>query len=110
MTASPDSEWHYACARADLGPGDKREIELPGGKIVLLVMTDEGAFACCADCPHQETPLIEADLDGAVLTCPQHFWQWDLRSGAPLGIAELPLPTFPVEERGGALYIGLRRS
>lgn len=110
MTALPDMDWHFACARSELAVGDRREITLPGGKVVLLVMTAEGPFASCADCPHQETPLAEADLEGTILTCPLHFWQWDLRTGEPLGIAELPLPMFAVEDRDGRLYVGVKRA
>jgi toluene monooxygenase system ferredoxin subunit len=41
-----------------------------------------------AICPHQEVALCEGLFDGTVLTCHQHLWQWDIRSGAPMGIAE----------------------
>jgi toluene monooxygenase system ferredoxin subunit len=40
-----------------------------------------------------------------VLTCPLHFWQWDLVDGAPLGIAELPLPVFEVREEDGEILV-----
>lgn len=106
MTASTDLNWHFACARSEMPPGGLREVTLPGGKIVLLIATEDGVFACCADCPHQETPLIEGHVEGTVLTCPVHFWQWDLKTGAPMGVAELPLPLYPVEERDGDLFIG----
>ena len=37
-------------------------------------------------------------------TCHRHMWQWDVRTGAPLGLAELPLQRYAVVEEDGALY------
>jgi toluene monooxygenase system ferredoxin subunit len=45
-------------------------------------------------------------FDGATLTCHMHLWQWDIRSGAPLGIAEAPLQRYPLAREGDALYLG----
>ena len=56
-------------------------------------------------CPHQEVPLCEGLYDGAVLTCHQHLWQWDIRTGAPMGLAEAALESFPVQVEGDALYV-----
>jgi nitrite reductase/ring-hydroxylating ferredoxin subunit len=104
MTAS--AEWQRACADGDVKPGDRLEVEL-GGRRVLLLGAASGIVACAADCPHQDTPLCDGDLDGDVLTCPIHFWQWQLPDGAPLGLAELPLPVHPVELRDGAVWVRL---
>src|SRR5207244_353018 len=35
-----------------------------------------------------------------------HLWQWDVRTGAPLGIAESPLQRYPVAVEGDSLYLG----
>lgn len=98
--------WIYACRRDELGAGEKLEVTLPDGKAVLLVSLEDGKIvACCADCPHQGTPLVEGMIDRNVLICPTHFWEWDLTTGEPLGAAELPLPVFSVMEADGNLYL-----
>ena len=108
MTVSVEEGWAYACTREDVPPGIRLEVALPDGTPVLIVGTEAGVFACCADCPHQDTPLAEGMVEGTVLTCPVHFWQWDLRDGDPIGLAELPLPLFDVIERDGALHVRRR--
>lgn len=105
MTASGEHAWLSACSAGELQPGDRREVTLPDGKLILLVRTSEEIFACCADCPHQDTPLIDAPLDGTLLTCPVHFWQWDLRTGEAHGVAELPLPIFETAIRDGEVFV-----
>ena len=106
MIASADT-WQRACAATDVPLGERLEVDLPGGQRVLLLGASSGVLACAADCPHQDSPLCDGALDGDVLTCPIHFWQWQLPDGSPMGLAELPLPMHPVELRDGEVYVKL---
>ncbi|MGH8599695.1 MAG: cyclic nucleotide-binding domain-containing protein, partial [Burkholderiales bacterium] len=58
-----------------------------------------------AICPHQDTPLCEGLYDGSVLTCHLHLWQWDIRNGAPIGLAEAPLQRYPVELEDDSIFV-----
>jgi toluene monooxygenase system ferredoxin subunit len=49
--------------------------------------------------------LAEGLYDGSVLTCHQHLWQWDIRSGSPIGLAEMPLECFKVEMDNDSIYV-----
>jgi toluene monooxygenase system ferredoxin subunit len=40
-----------------------------------------------------------------VLTCHQHLWQWDIRTGAAMGLAEEALESFPVKVEGDSIYV-----
>jgi toluene monooxygenase system ferredoxin subunit len=75
------------------------------GLKVLIASSGEEYFACQATCPHQDVSLAEGLYDGSVLTCHQHLWQWDIRSGSPLGLAEMPLDCFKVEVDNDSIYI-----
>ena len=43
--------------------------------------------------------------DGSVLTCLEHLWQFDVRTGAPVAEADSGLQSYPLEERGGVLHV-----
>jgi toluene monooxygenase system ferredoxin subunit len=105
MTVSVEADWQSAGARSAVEDGDRLEVELADGRLVLLVGAEGRVFACSADCPHQDTPLCDGVVEGRIMTCPRHFWQWDLADGKPIGIAELPLPVYPIEERDGELFV-----
>jgi nitrite reductase/ring-hydroxylating ferredoxin subunit len=32
-------------------------------------------------CPHQSSSLVEGELEGSVLTCRAHEWQFDVKTG-----------------------------
>src|ERR671930_169437 len=94
------------CQVSDVPENGLKECETEDG--VKLVVANAGGefYGFQASCPHQEVPLCEGLFDGSTLTCHMHLWQWDVRSGAPLGIAEAPLQRYPIEREGDALYLG----
>ena len=51
------------------------------GTSVLLVNVDGEIRAYRNRCPHQEWALDEGDLDGRVLTCSRHLWEFDVLTG-----------------------------
>jgi toluene monooxygenase system ferredoxin subunit len=94
------------CRVSDVPERELRECQTEDG--LKLVVANAGGgefFGFQATCPHQEVPLCEGVFDGSTLTCHMHLWQWDVRSGAPLGIAEAPLQKFPLAREGDALYV-----
>jgi toluene monooxygenase system ferredoxin subunit len=94
------------CRVADVPENGLKECEAEGG-LKLVVANAGGEFVGFqAMCPHQDVPLCEGLFDGSTLTCHMHLWQWDVRSGAPLGLAEAPLQRYPIAREGDALYLG----
>jgi toluene monooxygenase system ferredoxin subunit len=81
------------------------EFDAGEGLKVLIASSGEAYFACQATCPHQDVALAEGLYDGSVLTCHQHLWQWDIRSGSPIGLAEMPLECFKVEMDNDSIYV-----
>jgi toluene monooxygenase system ferredoxin subunit len=109
LTGSDDLAWEPLEDVDDLEVGDRKEIPLSDGKLVLVMRSETGLHASCADCPHQDTPLAEGIFAGTTLTCPLHLWQWDVTTGEPLGIAELPLEIFQLKQEDGRWLIGVKR-
>jgi toluene monooxygenase system ferredoxin subunit len=94
------------CRVADVPENTLRECEAEGG-LKLVVANAGGEFVGFqAMCPHQDVPLCEGLFDGQTLTCHMHLWQWDVRTGAPLGVAEAPLQRYALAREGDALYLG----
>ena len=94
------------CRAVEVPENGLKECEADGGLKVVVAKAGGEFFGFQAICPHQEVPLCEGLFDGSVLTCHMHLWQWDVRTGAPLGIAEAPLQRYPVAIEGDSLYLG----
>jgi toluene monooxygenase system ferredoxin subunit len=94
------------CRKADIPANGMKECEAEGGLKLLVANSGNEYFAVQAICPHQDVALCEGLYDGSVLTCHQHLWQWDIRTGAPMGLAEAPLERYDVMVEGDAIYVG----
>src|SRR5216110_1313918 len=94
------------CRVVEIPENGLKECEAGGGLKVVVAKAGGEFFGFQAICPHQEVPLCEGLFDGSVLTCHMHLWQWDIRTGAPLGIAEAPLQRYALAREGDAIYLG----
>jgi toluene monooxygenase system ferredoxin subunit len=94
------------CSVADVPENGLKECAVDGGLKLVVANAGGEFFGFQATCPHQDVPLCEGLFDGSTLTCHMHLWQWDIRTGAPLGIAESPLQRYPLAREGDALYLG----
>lgn len=95
----------HVCRIDEIPQSEMREFALADGTQVLVLNCGGEVFAYQARCPHQEVALCEGLFDGHVVTCHQHLWQWDARTGEPLGPAEVPLQKFEVRIEAGAVSI-----
>ncbi|MGO1052891.1 Rieske (2Fe-2S) protein [Crossiella sp. CA198] len=98
--------WVSALPAEDLWEGDMTGVELAGHK-VLLVNLDGEVCAYRNQCPHQNWPLHEGDLDGDTLTCGNHLWEFDARSGRGLNPATCALQPYPVRVDEGVVWVEL---
>lgn len=94
------------CLKSEIPANGMKECATTGGLNLLIANSGEAYYAVQAMCPHQEVALCEGLFDGTVLTCHQHLWQWDIKTGAPLGMAEAPLERFDVFIDGETIYVG----
>ena len=95
----------FACKVVDVGLDTLKQVELGGDRTVCIGNSAGEFFACQAYCPHQGIPLCEGVLDGSTLTCLEHLWQWDVRSGESTGLAEEPLKLVRIHVEGDSLYV-----
>jgi len=65
---------------SDLWDGEKRCLAV-GGRPLLLVKLDGQVYAYENRCAHRGLPVGNGRLEGYVLTCPVHEWQYDVRTG-----------------------------
>ena len=101
-----DSRWARA-ASLDTLRGKGRLVFRTQGRQIALFDTPHGVLACNNRCPHEGYPLREGSLDErCILTCNWHNWKFDLRGGRNLYGGE-GLRTYPVEIRGGEVWIDL---
>jgi nitrite reductase/ring-hydroxylating ferredoxin subunit/(2Fe-2S) ferredoxin len=100
--------WKRVCGAREVPANGMKEFPV-GDLNVLIVHTGAGFVAYQALCPHEAVRLEDGVHDGAILTCLEHMWQFDVHTGAPLGDAEAGLKSYPLKEERGDLYVSLEK-
>jgi nitrite reductase/ring-hydroxylating ferredoxin subunit len=93
-----------AARAADLWDGEMIGVVLDGTPVVLVNL--DGVYHAYEDrCAHQLARLSQGFLDGRVLTCAAHFWQYDACTGCGVNPVDTRLRAFPVKVEGGAILV-----
>jgi nitrite reductase/ring-hydroxylating ferredoxin subunit len=95
-----------AAKASELKPGDARVVELNGKPYALFHA--EGKFYCIDNtCVHRGGPLGEGFLDGTIVTCPWHGWQYDVTNGVCKTNPKVTMATFEVKVEGDEVLIAV---
>lgn len=96
-----------AVARADeIAPGTLACVKLDDLELAIARIGDE-FFATQGHCLHLQGPLCEGRLDGAVLSCPWHGWQYDVRTGENEFDRAIQLETYEVRVEDGEVKVAV---
>jgi nitrite reductase/ring-hydroxylating ferredoxin subunit len=98
--------WHRVAAVADCPPGSCLEA-VAGDRIVAIYNVAGEFFALDGVCPHQGGPLGKGRLDGCIVTCPWHGWQFDVKSGQHQLSAAIRQERFETRIEGAEVFVRL---
>jgi nitrite reductase (NADH) small subunit len=100
------AQWVAIARIEQCPPGQALEL-VAGDRIVALYNVDGEFFALDGVCPHQGGPLGRGCLSGAIVTCPWHGWQFDVRTGQHQLSRTLKQPQFELRVEQGQVLIQL---
>ena len=87
-------------------PGEMRKVTA-GDRDIAVARVGDDFYATQGACLHLHGPLGEGRLDGCVVTCPWHGWQYDVRSGKNEFDLAIELETFEVVVEDGEVKVGV---
>ncbi len=97
-------KWMNIVKTSAIEPGQSIVIKLEN-KNIAIFNTGKRFYAINNACPHLGGPLNEGTLEGEVVTCPWHGWQYDLKSGCPITTPNVR--TYPLRLDGDTLQIAV---
>lgn len=77
------------------------------GKAVALANVAGNFYAINDVCVHRGGPLGEGELEGKVVTCPWHGWQYDVSSGKVIQNPSMGVSCYPTEVRGDEIFVNI---
>jgi nitrite reductase (NADH) small subunit len=91
----------------DIPVGQGFSVEANGLSIAVFNAGSGRFYACGGICPHEDGPLAEGWLEGEVVVCPWHGFDFDLGTGHCLVDPELSIRVFPVRVTDDAVEVDL---
>ena len=99
-------QWHRICRVEEVEAGH------PVGKVVggstdgdhqvCVVRRPGGGFVAMLDrCPHRDFPLSRGLVKDGMLTCPGHFWRFDVTTGERSDLPGIRTTLFPTRVADG---------
>lgn len=79
----------------ELAPGNGMVAEV-NEKTIALFNVDGTFYAIDNTCIHRGGPLGEGELEGEVVTCPWHAWEYNVKTGVSVNNPSACVATYPV--------------
>ena len=89
---------------ADLQPGECKTVTA-GNRELGLFNVGGKFYATDNTCPHRGGPLGEGMLEGNLITCPWHGWQFDVCTGGSPVIPSAKIDSFEVVVEGNDVKV-----
>ena len=88
----------------DIPPGSGHVTEVHGHSIAIFNVGGT-FFALDNTCAHRGGPLGEGELEGEVVTCPWHGWEYNVRTGISLTTPSASVKTYEVQVDGNDVQV-----
>lgn len=99
--------WYRAAKISDVPLGSGVVSDVAGHSLAVFNMGGE-FYVVGNRCPHRGGPLGEGDLEGPIVTCPWHGWQFDITKGCHLENAKVKIPVYPVKVEGEDVMVEVK--
>lgn len=93
-------------ASEELPPeGEGRVLFLENGQEVAIFCVEGQWYAIDNSCPHEGGPLGEGELEGDIVTCPWHGWQFNVKTGQGNNAYGEDVKRYPIEQTADGLFL-----
>lgn len=91
---------------SEIPPGSIKEVQIAGQPIAVANVG--GTFyAINSTCLHRGGPLGQGQLEGTVVTCPWHGWQFDVTTGRAMMNPSVGVLCLRAQVQGDEVYVDL---
>jgi nitrite reductase (NADH) small subunit len=93
-----------AAKTTEIAPGTIKEFQVEG-KPVAVANVDGKYYAINNTCLHRGGPLGQGPLEGKIVTCPWHGWEYDVTTGKISQNPAVGVNSYPIEIRGDEIFV-----
>src|SRR5437762_5881992 len=97
-------EFVKVAGAGDVAPGSGVVAEVKGQSVAVFNV-DGTYYAIDNTCVHRGGPLGEGELEGDIVTCPWHAWQYNVRTGVSTTNSSASVKTYQVKVEGSDVKV-----
>jgi nitrite reductase (NADH) small subunit len=86
-------------------PSGKGVLVSVNGREVAVFRRGEEVLAIGNDCPHQGGSLCDGWVEGDIVVCPLHGWEFDMRTGACMTVPGESVPRYSATVEDRTIYL-----
>lgn len=98
------ANWVRVASEEDVPDGGAKQVEV-GGQPVALFQVAGKFHAIHNTCLHRGGPLAEGDVNGDIVTCPWHMWQYDVTTGECRTAEGMSVRCYPTKVEDGQVFV-----
>jgi toluene monooxygenase system ferredoxin subunit len=102
-------EWIAVATLDGLWEGEMMDVRVRDELILLVHLSGGDICAFQGYCPHQKTTLADGKLDGHILTCGAHLWQFNLLTGEGVNPTGCQLHRYQVKVEDATISVGMHQ-
>jgi toluene monooxygenase system ferredoxin subunit len=103
-------EWIAVATLDNLWEGEMIDVRVGDELILLVHLPGSEIRAYQGHCPHQKTALADGKLEGRILTCAAHLWQFDVSTGEGVNPRSCRLERYDVKIEDAAICVRIPRA
>jgi len=100
-------KWYKVLENKRLLPEGRVQTVTAGHQGICLTHYDGKFSALDNKCPHQGGPLGEGSIEGGMLRCPWHGWDFNPCTGMPPGGYDDGVKTFDIKEENDEIFVAI---
>lgn len=111
LHSTTTTTWHQACTVDDIPADGGACVLIEGRQIAIFNFSRRNEwFATDNQCPHRHQMVLSRGIIGSQgeepkVACPFHKKTFSLRDGSCLNDEQYSIATYPIEIRGGVVYV-----
>ncbi len=98
--------WIPVARKAEIPAGTGKMV-MAQGKVLALFRVGEEFFCLDNTCAHRGGPLGQGMLEGDLVTCPWHGWQYSVKTGISPWDENTRVKTYAVQVTGEKVFVDL---
>lgn len=107
MELNDDIKWVRLAKVSDFGRLRWKSYSVLARKVGIVKRPDGTFYAIEVSCKHQNWDLTTGALEGNVVTCPRHFWKYDIETGRCLTHDSTCLRRYALKVEGDDIFVSL---